>query len=134
MLHKVLWIAKILGDKITASQFCVKVNFPACTVALDEFEKSLKKNYENSKIIRTQQPQVNVLSKKTDGEDFCCSARNKTSFVKLLSQYVKDRNTIANSKDNDDTHIGGPTSDFACEKNFTVNAEGKDIFVLFCTY
>ena len=53
MLHKVLWIAKILGDKTTASQFCVKVNFPACTVAFDEFEKSLKKNYENSKRIRT---------------------------------------------------------------------------------
>ena len=133
MLHKVLWIAKILGDKITASQFCLKVNFQACTVAFDEFDKSLK-NYENSKRTRTQQPQVNVLSKKTDREDFCCSARNKTQFVKFLSQYVKDRNTIANSNDNGDTHIGGPTSDFASEKNFTVNAEDKDIFVLFCTY
>ena len=61
MLHKVLWIAKIFGDKITASQFCVKVNFPACTVAFDEFKKRLKKNYENSKRIRTWQPQVNVM-------------------------------------------------------------------------
>ena len=52
----------------------------------------------------------------------------------LLLQYGKDRNTIANSKDNGDTHIGGPTSDFACEKTFTVIAEGTYIFVLFCTY
>ena len=53
MLHKVLWIVKILGDEITASQFHVKINFTACTVAFDEYERSLKKYYENSKRIQT---------------------------------------------------------------------------------
>ena len=56
--------------------------------------------------------------RRTGGWDFWCSTRNKTWFVKLLSEYLKeDRNTIANSKDNADAHISGPASDFACEKN-----------------
>ena len=49
ILDKLLWIGYI----ITAQQFYVKVNFRACTVALDEYERSLKKNYETSKRMQT---------------------------------------------------------------------------------
>ena len=41
-----------------------------------------------------------------------------------------DGNVIATSKDDEDTLIGGLTSDFAREKNVTVFAEGTCIFIL----
>ena len=72
--------------------------------------------------IQTQQPNVNILSKKkwhviTQGEDFWCNTRSKTLLVKLLSQYLKeDGNTIVNIKDNTDKNIGGPASVLECGK------------------
>ena len=96
----------------------MKVNFAASTVAFDGYERCSKKNYKSSRI-QTQQPNVNVLSKKkwqviTQGEDFWCNTRSKTQ---LLSQYLKeDGNTIDNIKDDADKHIGGPASVFECEK------------------
>ena len=70
----------------------------------------------------------------THGKDFWCRTTNKTQLVKLLWQYLKDENITASSNDNADTHIGGPASDFACEKNVIVFAEDTCIFILFCTY
>ena len=99
----------------------MKVNFAACTVVFDGYERCSKKNYKSSRI-QTQQPNVDVLSKKkwqviTQGEDFWCNTRSKTLLVKLLSQYLKeDENTIVNIKDDADKHIGGPSSVFECEK------------------
>ena len=70
----------------------MKVNFAASTVVFDGYERCSKKNYKSSRI-QTQQPNVNVLSKKkwqviTQGEDFWCNTRSKTQ---LLSQYLKRR-------------------------------------------
>ena len=98
----------------------MKVNFAASTVVFDGYERCSKKNYKSSRI-QTQQPNVNVLSKKkwqviTQGEDFWCNTRSKTLLVKLLSQYLKDGNTFVNNKDDADKHIGGPASVFECEK------------------
>ena len=99
----------------------MKVNFAACTVVFDGYERCSKKNYKSSRI-QTQQPNVNVLSKKklhviTQGEDFWWNTRNKTLLVKLLSQYLKeDGNTIVNIKDDADKHIAWPPSLFECEK------------------
>ena len=89
----------------------MKVNFAACTVVFDGYERCSKKNYKSSRI-QTQQPNVNVLSKKkgqviTQREDFWCNTRSKTLLVKLLSQYLKEYgNTIVNIKDDCDKHIG----------------------------
>ena len=89
----------------------MKVNFAACTVVFDGYERCSKKNYKSSRIL-TQQPNVNVLSKKkgqviTQREDFWCNTRSKTLLVKLLSQYLKEYgNTIVNIKDDCDKHIG----------------------------
>ena len=99
----------------------MKVNFAASTIVFDGYERCSKKNYKSSRI-QTQQPNVNVLSKKkwqviTQGEDFWCNTRSKTLLVKLLSQYLKeDGNTIVNIKDDCDKHIGWPPSIFKCEK------------------
>ena len=99
----------------------MKVNFAACAVVFDGYERCSKKNYKRSRI-QTQQPNVNVLSKKkrqviTQGEDFWCNTTSKTLLVKLLSQYLKeDGNTIVNYKDDADKHIGGPALVFECEK------------------
>ena len=41
----------------------MKVNFAACTVVFDGYERCSKKNYKSSRI-QTQQPNVNVLSRK----------------------------------------------------------------------
>ena len=109
----------------------MKVNFAASTVAFDRYERCSKKNYKSSRI-QTQQPNVNVLSKKkwqviTQGEDFWCNTRSKTQ---LLWQYLKeDGNTIANIKDDADKQFGGPASVFECEKkDITVFAEGTYIY------
>ena len=97
----------------------MKVNFAACTVVFDGYERCSKKNYKSSRI-QTQQPNVNVLPKKkweviTQGEDFWCNTTSKTLLVKLLSQYLKeDGNTIVNNKDDADKHIGGPALVFEC--------------------
>ena len=99
----------------------MKVNFAACAVVFDGYERCSKKNYKSSRI-QTQQPNVNVLSKKkceviTHKEDFWCNTRRKTLLVKLLSQYLKeDGNTIVNIKDNTDKNIGGPASVLECGK------------------
>ena len=99
----------------------MKLNFTASTVAFDRYERCSKKNYQSSRI-QTQQPNVNVLSKKkwqviTQGKDFWCNTTSKTLLVKLLSQYLKeDGNTIVNKKDDADKHIGEPASVFECEK------------------
>ena len=99
----------------------MKVNFAACTVVFDRYERCSKKNHKSSRIQR-QQPNVNVLLKKkwqiiTEGEDLWYNTRSKTLLVKLLSQYLKeDENTIVNITDDADEHIGGPSSVFECEK------------------
>ena len=99
----------------------MKVNFAACTVVFDGYERCSKKNYKSSRI-QTQQPNVDVLSKKkwqviTQGEDFSCNTRSKTLLVTPLSEYLKeDGNTIINNKDDADKDIGGPASIFECEK------------------
>ena len=41
----------------------MKVNFAACTVVFDGYERCSEKNYKSSRI-STQQPNVNVLSRK----------------------------------------------------------------------
>ena len=41
----------------------MKVNFAACTVVFDGYERCSKKNYKSLRI-QTQQPNVNVLSRK----------------------------------------------------------------------
>ena len=112
----------------------MKVNFAACTVVFDRYERYSKENYKSSRI-QTQQPNVNVLLKKkwqviTQGGDFWCNTRSKTLLIKLLSQYLKeDENTIVNIKDDADKHIGGPSSVFECEKkDVTVFAEGTMLF------
>ena len=113
----------------------MKVNFAACTVVFDGYERCSEKNYKSSRI-QTQQPNVNVLSKKkwqviTQGEDFWCNTRSKTQ---LLSQYLKvDGNTIDNIKDDADKHIGGPASVFECEKKMLLYFQ-KALHILFCTY
>ena len=71
----------------------MKVNFAACAVVFDGYERCSKKNYKSSRI-QTQQPNVNVLSKKKrqvikQRGDFGCNTRSKTLLVKLLSQYLK---------------------------------------------
>ena len=99
----------------------MKVNFAACTVVFDGYERCSKKNYKSSRI-QTQQPNVNVLLKKkwqviTQGGDFWCNTRSKTLLVTRLSEYLKeDGNTIINNKDDADKDIGGPASIFECEK------------------
>ena len=116
----------------------MKVNFAACTVVFDGYERCSKKNYKSSRI-QTQQPNVNVLSKKkceviTNKEDFWCNTRRKTLLVKLLSQYLKeDGNTIVNIKDDADKHIGGPTSVFKCEKKMLLYFQKAHTYTI-CTY
>ena len=71
----------------------MKVNFAACAVVFDGYERCSKKNYKSSRI-QTQQPNLNVLSKKKwqvikQAGDFGCNTRSKTHLVKLLSQYLK---------------------------------------------
>ena len=116
----------------------MKVNFAACTVVFDGYERCSKKNYTSSRI-QTQKPNVNVLSKKkceviTQRDDFWCNTRSKTLLVKLLSQYLKeDGNTIVNIKDDADKHVGGPTSVFECEKRCYCICR-RHTHILFCTY
>ena len=116
----------------------MKVNFAACTVVFDGYERCSKKNYKSSRI-QTQQPNVNVLSKKkwqviTQGEDFWCNTTSKTLLVKLLSQYLKeDGNTIVNIKDDANKHIGGPTSVFKCEKKMLLYFLKAHTYTI-CTY
>ena len=42
----------------------MKVNFAACAVVFDGYERCSKKNYKSSRI-QTQQPNVNVLLKRS---------------------------------------------------------------------
>ena len=136
-LQNDFWIGKTFVDKNV--KFDVKVNFAACTVVFDGYERSSKKimkfqgEYKYS--IQTQMYCQKRNDKPWHKGGVLCSIKSKTQLVKLLSQYLKeDGNTIANSKDDADTYIGGPASVVECEKDVTVFREGTYIFILFCTY
>ena len=112
----------------------MKKNFSACTVAFDEYERSLKKNYENSIWIQTQQATSGKCTVKEELTSGTVGAALETrpSSLNFYRNILKKIETQLPTVRIILTRIlVGLLRISHLKENFTVNAESPYIFVLY---
>ena len=112
----------------------MKKNFSACTVAFDEYEISLKKNYENSIWIQTQQGTSGkcTIKEELTSETVGAALETRPSSLSFHRNILKKIGTQLPTVRIILTRIlVGLLRISHLKENFTVNAESPYIFVLY---